>query len=348
MKAVAVRMFAAIRSIFRNKRMRGILQLLLGVVLLAWLISRIGVRSVLDALAGVDWSWYSLALLLFLLNVLIRSYRWYILLDALGERPPFGQLVYLYLVGFFFNNFIPSGFGGDVVKVISLRQERGRGTEALSSVIMDRLTGLIGTSLIALVALIWNGTLLWRGQGTDLGLPTEIIVAVALISLGVPLGFGLVRWADLTSPIFSRLPSIRRLSVTVKLQRLIETIRCYPLQILLRALLTSLPFTLVLAAIQYCIARAFSVDVPFRLFPLFVPIISVVNVLPLSFNGLGTRDGIYQLLFPPAGVSPESAMAMSLAFYFLRVGAGAIGGLLYAFKSIIGITTAARTNEADR
>jgi uncharacterized membrane protein YbhN (UPF0104 family) len=322
---------------------RGILQLLLGAVLLTWLVNRVGVRSVLDTLADIDWFWYSIAFLLFLLNVLFRSYRWYILFDALGERPPFFQLVYLYLVGFFFNNFIPSGFGGDVVKVISLRQEQGRGTEALSSVIMDRLTGLMGSSLIALVVLAWNSAQLWLGQGDDIGLPPLLMACVALLSLGAPLGFVLVRWAGPSSFVAARLPLAQKVIAKSGLQRLIETVRCYPLPVLFKALLTSIPFTLGLIAIQYSIARALFVEVPFRLFPLFVPIISIVNLLPLSFNGLGTREGIYEFLFTPAGVPGADAIAMSLAFYFLRVGAGAIGGLLYAFKSIIALIQTART-----
>jgi uncharacterized membrane protein YbhN (UPF0104 family) len=65
-----------------------------------------------------------------------------------------------------------------------------------------------------------------------------------------------------------------------------------------------------------------------------VPIISLINLLPISFNGLGVREGMYQFLFVPLGVSQASALAMSLAFYFLRFSAGLIGGLLYALHSV--------------
>ena len=336
------------QAIFKSKKVRGILQLLLSLALLAWLVNRVGLNSIVSELAGIDWPWYFLAFLLSLSNILLRSYRWYILLNALDDRPPFRQLIYLYFVGFFFNNFIPSGFGGDVVKVLSLRQEHGRGAEALSSVIMDRLTGLIGSSLIALIALTWNNTRLWSSQITaNISLPPVIVASIVTISLGVPLGFMLVRWADPVGLLASRLPSTRRLIDKAGLQRLNETIHRYPLPALLKALLTSIPFTLSLVVTQYCIARALSVDVPFYLFPLFVPIISIINLLPLSFNGLGMREGVYQFLFVPMGVSSASAIAMSLAFYFLRVGIGLIGGLLYAFKSISSITQATQTRQVD-
>jgi len=337
-----------LRAIFKSKKTRGILQLLLSLALLAWLVNRAGLDSIISTLADIDWRWYLFAFLLFLSNLLLRSYRWYLLLNALDDHPSFRQLVYLYLLGFFFNNFIPSGFGGDVVKVLSLRQEHGRGAEALSSVIMDRLTGLIGSSLIALITLTWNHFQPWLGQATnDLTLPSALTASIAMISLGVPLGFMLVRWTDPIGWLASRVPFLRRLIVHAKLQRLLETIHRYPLPTLLRALLTSIPFTLSLIVTQYSIARALSVDVPFHLFPLFVPIISIINLLPLSFNGLGMREGVYQFLFVPMGISSASAIAMSLAFYFLRVGTGLLGGLLLAIKNINSLIRTARTNQME-
>ena len=307
----------------------------LSVALLAWLINRVGLDVVFDTLASVSWTWYVPAFLLFLGNVFLRAYRWYLLVGALEQEVPYGRLIYLYFVGFFFNNFIPSGFGGDVVKVISLQQDEAPGAEALSSVIVDRLTGLIGSAMIALVVLAWNRIQFWFGGGTtDLSLPPLIMVAIALISLGVPLGFLVIRLVDPLALIGKYLPFTRRVTTRLGLQRLVGTIQHYPLHALIRALSVSIPFTIGLVAIQYAIARALSIAVPFYLFPLFVPIIAIINVLPISFNGLGMREGVYQFLFVPVGISSASAIAMSLAFYFLRVAAGLIGGLLYAVKNI--------------
>lgn len=332
-------------SLLKNKKIRGVLQLLLSVALLVWLGQRVGLNQIVDILSSVSWTWYLPAFLLFVLNVMIRAYRWYILLGVLRSQVSYIRLVYLYFLGFFFNNFIPSGFGGDVVKVLSLHQKQGQGTDALSSVIADRLTGFIGSSSLALVALVWNGIQAKRGQSTNLSLPPGILLSAALISLGVPLGFLILRQSQPLKILSTYLPFTKRIVEYDKLQRLVQTIRCYPLSTLGRALLISLPFTVNLVIIQYSIARALSIEVPFRLFPLFVPLIAIINVLPLSFNGLGMREGAYQVLFVPAGVSSAGAIAMSLAFYFLRVSTGLIGGLLYALESIRNVTREAQDKE---
>lgn len=323
---------------FKNNKVRGILQLSFSLVLLGWLVGRVGLDKIAGVLTGVNWAWYLPAFLFFLANIAIRTYRWHTLLGALSDRASFGQLLYLYFLGFFFNNFIPSGFGGDIVKVVSLRQEHGQGVEALSSVVMDRVTGLVGSSLIALVALLWNG--FWGGD--NLNLPPALLISVVLVSLGTPLGFAFVRWGDPLGLLSSILPFTRKFVANTRAQRLVGTVQQYPLATLFKALLTSLPFTLGLVAVQYSIARALAVELPFYLFFLFVPLISIINLLPLSFNGLGMREGVYQLLFVPVGVPGASAIGMSLAFYFLRVSTGLIGGLLYAAKSIGNIGQAAR------
>jgi uncharacterized protein (TIRG00374 family) len=322
-----------------RKKIVGILQVLLSLVLLVWFIGRAGLQEVVATLTSIDPGWYFLAFLLFQLNVLIRAYRWYILLRALNDRPGYLYLVYLYYVGFFANNFIPSGFGGDLVKVITLRQSHGRGAEALSSVLMERVTGLVGSSLIALIALLWN----LSSHTADLELPPLLWATVAIFSLGIPILFFLARWLDPLAYLSSRWTAVTRLPFYDKVERLVNTIHRYSKRTLLYSLLISLPFTLNLVFVQIVIAHALGIDLPFAVFALFVPLIALVNLLPITFNGLGLREGTYQFLFMPIGVSSAGAIAMSLAFYFLRFSAGLVGGLLYAMRSLTGLVTEPRT-----
>lgn len=314
----------------KNKKLRGVLQVLLSIILLALLLNKVGLREVAEVLSRLNLAWYIPAFLLFLGNIVIRAYRWFILYHSLNDRPTFGRMVYLYFVGFFANNFIPTGFGGDVVKVVSLRQQYGRGTEALSSVVMDRVTGLLGSSLIALTALAWHT--IGHTEGVDL--PNVLWLTVALISIGIPAGFLLLRWTNPFQFLKAHFPAVDNIPLYNKFENLAETVKRYPFPVLLRSLLISLPFTIILILIQYSIARALDVDVPLVVFPLYVPIIALINLLPFTFNGLGLREGAYLFLFVPIGVAPEAAVAMSLAFYFLRFGAGLVGGVMYAWSSV--------------
>lgn len=324
-----------------RKKVTSLLQLFLSLLFLAWLINMVGVDTILGILKSVKWDWFVPALILFQVNMVVRAYRWFILARALGEQTTFWELVYLYYLGFFFNNFIPSGFGGDVVKVIGLRQQAGKGTIALSSVLMDRIIGILGTTIIAL------GTLAFLGIGSGLSqvdLPPLLIVLILVCSIAIPAGIVFLRMVDPLDWIVKTFPWSRKLAGHPKLVRLVQTVRDYPMEALVKSLLTSLPFTIILTIIQYCIAGSLSVDVSWYLFALFVPIISIVTLIPISFNGLGTREGVYLLLFVPAGILPEQAVSMSLAFYLIRIFTGLIGGLLFLFRSLIKIVSVPKKN----
>lgn len=314
-----------------RKKLIGLSQIALSLVLLVWLLSRVGLDEVIDTLANIHWGWYALAFLLFQLNVVIRAYRWHVLLRALNDEPRFSYLVYLYYIGFFANNFIPSGFGGDLIKVVSLRQSHGHGAEALSSVLMERVTGLVGSSLIALVALLWN----LSAHAMTLDLPWVLWALIVVTAVGIPLAFFVARWADPIGLLNRFYPKAAELPFYNKTENLVNTIHRYPVRALISALLISLPFTLNLILVQMAIALALGVHLPFRIFALFVPIIAIINLLPITFNGLGLREGIYTFLFVPVGVPAATAVSMSLAFYFLRFSAGLLGGLMYAFRSIL-------------
>src|SRR5690606_34399647 len=85
-------------------------------------------------------------------NLFVGALRWRVLLAAYGapRRPSVLRLAHVYWVGFFYNNYLPGGLGGDVVRGIVTRQSFGeRGTAAsLTVVVVERALGLSGLLLL--------------------------------------------------------------------------------------------------------------------------------------------------------------------------------------------------------
>ena len=212
-----------------------------------------------------------------------------------------------------------------------MRQSHGHGSEALSSVLMERVTGLVGSSLIAIAALLWNTS----AHAADVHLPWALWALIIVTAIGIPVAFFVARWADPTALLRRVYPKAPSLPFYDRIERLVNTIHRYPMRALVSALLISLPFTLNLVLVQVTIADALNVHLPFGVFALFVPIIAIINLLPITFNGLGLREGIYTFLFVPVGVPAATAVSMSLAFYFLRFSAGLLGGLMVAIRSVV-------------
>ena len=294
-------------------------------ILLIVVIATVGAENLLDALRDIDLRWFALALAIHLIGVGIRAYRWWLLIASLGAPVPFGRLMYLYFAGTFFNTFLPTGIGGDVVKIIELSPERG-GAKAFSTVFADRLTGILGSSLIALIVALIDPA----------DVPQDVLTFVGVVSAGILVTTALLTQGKLfdrliwQSRFFSNLPCAGRI------HKVYVALTSYSIGAIVRSTFVSLPFTATLIATQVVLSIALGLSVDVRYFMLFTPIVALTLVLPISFNGLGVREGAYGVLFASVGVAGPDAVAISLLYYIVRVLTGLFGGVLYVIGNLRG------------
>ena len=142
----------------KNKVCLSLGKILITVTLLAVVFLVVDFRKVGAVLKSVDWRDMLTATAIYQLGIFVRAYRWQVLLRAQDMWTPYGRLVQLYYIGSFFNTFLPSGFGGDVVKTYELSRQTSSGASSVSTVLVDRLMGLAVLFAMALVALPFS----WR------------------------------------------------------------------------------------------------------------------------------------------------------------------------------------------
>ena len=305
-----------------KSRLFNLVKVIISIGLLFLLFRTFDFRQSWDALRGMDIRYFIVALFLFDLSLVLRSFRWRFLLEAVEVHVPFHRLVYLYFVGTFFNTFLPSGFGGDAIKMYELARYSQKGSEAISTVFLDRLAGIIMLFIMGLLALPFA----FRS------LPDE----EALILLIVSVGGLLATWVLFQRSLADRVLAWGPARFRAKLQSLYDAVHTSGTRALWKALAVSAIFNLSLFTLNHFIALSLRIKVPFLYFIAFMPIISLSMLLP-SVGALGTREGAYVLLFGAAGVSEPIAMAMSLAFYLISVLTGIVGGLLYAVEALKGL-----------
>ncbi len=126
-----------------RKRLRGVVQIAISVALLTIILRQVHWTEVTAALRRIEPGWLALAWGMFALGVVVRAARWQTLLVALGIRRSLSELSAWYFVGGFFNVVLPTGFGGDAVRVAELAQDTHRLDLAANSVIVDRYLGLM-------------------------------------------------------------------------------------------------------------------------------------------------------------------------------------------------------------
>jgi len=296
--------------------------------LLAWVLSRVGLADLAAMMRGADPGLLALAAGISVVGVVVRAWRWQVLLRAVGARVPFRRLVYLNFVGQFFSSFLPTGFAGDVVRVL----EAGDGAspaQAAGTVLVDRLTGFVGLFALALIALPFS-----RGL-----IPPEWAWGIAGLSAVVIAGAGVLFEGRLLRRVTGRLPGGLSLASGSWLARAYDVITACGWRAILGALGVATLFNLMQIAFSWIFALALGIQAAPLYFALFIPIATVALLVPLSISGLGVREQIYLTLFasPAVGLAGAEAVALSLGAYALDLVTAVVGGVLYFGAGALGL-----------
>lgn len=278
--------------------------------------------ALLGALRTVRLGWMAVGAAGIALSLVVRAYRWHIVLHGVGSSIRFGRLVELYLVGSFFNAFLPSGLGGDVVRAAEAAQDVTPDVAA-GTVLVDRLTGLLALFAMALAVLPFRPA----------GFPPRLAWTIGAIGgVGLLGGLALIE-GRLLRAVVGRLPGALRAAGNGFLDRLAATIQRCHWRSVAAALLVSLIFNLMQIGWWVTTGRALGLRVPFGYFVLVVPIMSLAVLVP-SIGGLGVRETVAPALFAGAGLAPEQAVALTLLVFALERVASLLGAPVYLWTTV--------------
>lgn len=243
--------------------------------------------------------------------VFISAWVWQLMLPADG-RPGYFTLLAHYLLGLFLNNFLPGGFGGDLVRVGALTQDGQRLDTVANSVLMARLVGLWSIVLLAsLSAPLYALTTNWQRA-----FPLTMIAlgALAIAFLGTIFLFG----APMTF-LVNHLPA--------RWQTWHNQLRSYRenRRVLICAIGLSFSIQFLAVAINFLVAQALGFSIPFAVLLFSIPLINLVALLPISIGGFGVREGAYYYMLGFFGVSAGDAVLLSLAVYIILLLVSAVG-----------------------
>lgn len=254
---------------------------------------------------------FLLALIGYLASQVLSAYKWRLLAGPLGFDQSLGAFVVYYFAGMYLNLFAPSTVVGDLGRGLLLAGNGGSVGAALQSVLADRVSGLV--------------MLLWVSATGFLLFGPTVLPAV--------LGNGIIAAAVLSVTGWWILPRVvgRLCSPASAPRRLVEKF-LVPYQteavLLGRACGLSFIFHLFQLSLQVLLAHALGLVVPFWYLTLFIPLVHILSALPLSFGGLGVREGGYVVFLSLIGISKDDALAFGLLWSALVFGAGLVGGVV--------------------
>jgi uncharacterized protein (TIRG00374 family) len=121
--------------------------------LIGYLLYIADLPKLLNILSSIDILGFVLALFVCLLSLLVMSLRWHILNLSHGIQTGTPQLFVFYLIGLFFNNFLPTSIGGDLARVYYLAKDSGNRSASIGIVFLERIIGLLATLTLAFISL---------------------------------------------------------------------------------------------------------------------------------------------------------------------------------------------------
>ena len=300
-----------------------LLKLLVSAGLIGYFLSRIHLERFLETFASAKLSYIAVALGVYLLAQGVSAVRWTALVRPLGIKTPFIDLVQYYLIGMFFNLFAPSTVGGDVSRVYYLvrdeqAQAQGRAVttvHAAMSVLMDRAIGM--------VVLVWMGAL-GLLLFPNYAVPETVRKVTFLLAVGLMI-------AALLTPVLKRLLPEDGHQLSVKLRLALRSYRLH-WRALLAAGVLSITVHLMQAWMHTVMGRALGLEVPFSFCLIVYPLVGTFSAIPISFNGLGLREGGYIFLLAVIGIGTEQGIAFGILLFLIIALDSLIGGLLFLFQ----------------
>ncbi len=226
--------------------------------------------------------------------------RWILLLRASGIEVAAPRAASIFLVSSFVGSFLPAGVGGDAARAWSLSRITANGGEALASVAVDRLLGIL--SLVALGAV---GLLAWApGSGADwrTGAAVGVLVLVCVSAF----------WADRLTRVLMPV-QLHETRLTRRVLSVSDAVSRYRGRggVLVHVLLWSLAVQLLRIAQAYLLGLGLGIVVPFRYYLVFMPVGLLMLLLPISVSGFGLPQGVIVWLLRPVGVADEQSFALS-------------------------------------
>lgn len=283
-------------------------------------------REALRHLAGFQWPYVVLLLVLAQVQNLISCVKWQLFLRHQGHRVSLMRLWALYLIGRFFSNFLPSMVGGDLTRMVLLGREIGSQSRSAASVFWERFTGLIAMIGVAVVfSLAHRG--IYREPLVAAALAASVVAAVVLVALmGRPL------WLTWAVGLLGRLPGGKRpAALLVKIHEEIVVL-CRERQLMARAMAWSVLFHLMAGVFTYAACVSIGFHPPLLSVIVITPIILMLNNLPVSPNNVGWWEWSFTIMMTQAGGAPAQGLGVALVLRATAMLSSMAGGVLFMME----------------
>ncbi|MFY1643836.1 lysylphosphatidylglycerol synthase transmembrane domain-containing protein [Methanoculleus bourgensis] len=308
---------------------------IIGIAIFLVILLNLDIPAILDILLSADIHYLIAALLVNGMIVVIKAKKWSIIVDSVRSNFSLWQSAIGFFVGFSLSTLTP-GKVGDVVRCLYVKDESCTTGMALSTVVIDRIIDLVLLFAFGIIALIIFSSLV----GVEIISNGLLLVLICAIVFGIYTISHKTYMEKILRPFFTAfVPARYRNKLSGYFDDFYSGFAGFFASRRQAAECIGVGIVSWILAVVYAslLAKSIGIDVGYYMF-LVIPIISMLDLLPISISGIGTRDAALIYLFGIVAIAPEAAIAFSILYLVFSYWRIALVGLVFWLQYPIPLT----------
>jgi uncharacterized protein (TIRG00374 family) len=312
------------------KANRRIIQLLVSAILLVGLCFFVELEETRQAWVNANVYYLVVAVILVILGRILMAVKWNLLLRAKNIYVSWCEVTRVYYISSFLGVYLPPTIGADVVRAYYVARTKGPLRHIVSSILVERLLGLIAVLMFAVGGAILLLTLFANSESNIYRLLGAVLIMMAVVMIGF--------FASLSASVSSIIMSlIRRLERKNRVGKVAQKANnLYESYLLFRTRKGILAGFFLLTCLEVCfpvlwcyiVSLGLGLTIPLLYFLAFVPTIIVLVRLPISLDGFGIQEGGFVYFLALVGAPTSLGLSVGLISH-LAVLVGLLPGALF-------------------
>ena len=300
-----------------------IFKILISFVLIFFLFNLIDIESVSKNIKKFSYLNFLFIFGMLFIQNLTLSFRWICLLKLMDIKMPFYNIISIYWSGLFFNQLMPSSFGGDLVKVIIATKTGHPFTSISTTIVLERVIGLLVFCFISLISLIFVELLIDNKlKMIIIGVPIFLISSILFVFFFSKIVIFFIPFQIVKKLINELVRGMKKL-----------IIQKYNFLLIV---LTTVISHFCMFIIIYSLFKSLIMDFDFLIVLYVMPIVFIISSLPISIAGWGVREASMVGGFLLFAINPEISTIVSIIFGLTLVIFSIPGGVMWwMLKKII-------------
>jgi uncharacterized protein (TIRG00374 family) len=309
-----------------------LLKLAILIVVVFWLFKIVDFNKTIDLLSKTILSYFALAFLFHNSSNFFITLKWYKLAKPLKLKSSYLDLLKLNFISMFYSIFVPGQGSGELIKGIKLQKKEGDIEKVWAPIFIDKITNLLVMLIIGATAILFD-------QHFN---QNKVLVVTVFLLIAIFIFLSFILFTDKITILIEAVKDI--LVYFLKFLKInTDCISNFSLnyfneyknhksiifETFFWSFMTKLPHVFAL----YFLAKSLNIDINLIESAWLLSVISIASLLPISFSGLGVREGTLIFSMSKIGVGSSEALSFSLLIFILGILTGLIGGI-FELKSL--------------